>query len=291
MALFGWKKSSESDKPQTNGSGGSGSGGATAAGSAGGGGYEFSPEKANRWFHHARTSNEAGNYEYAMTCWLSGLRFEPTNIDAINAFFASTAQNGQGVPKAVANAVGGKTDVDKFLGALLNFACKTSDAELAVRTVSAASDVGLNDVVGHLGPIALKILMGSPKPRKDQFTRVMVAATKAGNFDIAGKAGEGAMRLDPADTKLATDVRNLAAQGTMTRGGYDQTDRKAASVPMFATLQSNRCSTSRSAWCAPNLFRIARSRQQRLNTRLARRIGPRSRSMPRNYSRGNVPRT
>ncbi|MGE0301654.1 MAG: tetratricopeptide repeat protein [Phycisphaerales bacterium] len=227
MALFGWKKSSDPAKAggdaASGGKGANGSGG----GEGGSGPYEFSPEKASRWFHHARTSGEAGNHEYALTCWLSGLRFEPTNLEAMDALFSSAAshaaQNGPGVPKAVAKAVAGKTDVDRYLTALLEFVCKTSDAEAGVRAAAAASDVGLTACVNFLAPIALKVLLGAPKARKDQYTRVMAACVKAGSYEYAVKAGEGAMRLDPADSRLATEVRNLAAQGTMTKGGYDQT--------------------------------------------------------------------
>ena len=56
-----------------------------------GGSLEFNPAKAKAWFERATTVHETGNVEYAMTCWLSGLRFDPANIPALEGFFKSAA--------------------------------------------------------------------------------------------------------------------------------------------------------------------------------------------------------
>ena len=40
----------------------------------------------------------------------------------------------------------------------------------------------------------------------------MEACTRVGAYDIAVKAGDLAVRLDPADSDLATKVRNLSAR-------------------------------------------------------------------------------
>ncbi len=221
MALFGWKKTSDTPGGGDKGPGDK-SGAAPSAG-AGAGVYEFSPEKAARWFDHGRTQHEAGNYEYAMTCWLSGLRFEPTNLDALKQFLQSSQSFGGAITKQLSTAAAGKTDVDKFLVALLNFACKLEDPEMAVRALSAASEIGLTEVVKFLAPIALRVAVNDKRPRKEQFLRLMEACKKAGIFEMAVRAGEAAIRLAPEDSKLSTEVRNLAAQSTMSKGGYENT--------------------------------------------------------------------
>jgi len=218
LAIFGWKKSADENKPATAGAG---------TGAAGGGGeYEFSPEKASRWFHHARTSHDAGNLEYAVNCWLSGLRFEPNNMEAIKGFFASAGAyvaGGGGLTKSLSGAVEGKTDVHRFLSALLGFGLKPSEAETAVKAVVAAGTIALSTVVTELGPVALKIALNDRRAKKDHFVRLMETFRASGNFELAVRAGEEACRMAPEDIKLQTEVRNLAATSTMTRGGYDQT--------------------------------------------------------------------
>ncbi len=232
MAIFGWKKTEGGKDGAAAGAGGAGGGGAVGApgaGAATGNEMEFSPEKAERWFHYARTSHDTSNYEYAAVCWLSGLRFQPNNLDGIKGFFGSasaSAQNGGTVTKALHEAVAGKSDVHRFLAALLAFAFKTGEADAAVRAVAAAGHIALTDVVNFLAPVALKIALNDKRVKKDHFVKLMEACKAAGSFELAVRAGEEAVRLAPEDNRLSAEVRNLAAQGTMTRGGYDQTGQE-----------------------------------------------------------------
>jgi tetratricopeptide (TPR) repeat protein len=65
------------------------------------------------------------------------------------------------------------------------------------------------------------VVANEKKPRKDLFLKLMEAFSKVQAFDRAVKAGEQAVKMDPLDGKLAAEVRNLAAQATMSQGGYD----------------------------------------------------------------------
>lgn len=229
MAIFGWKKSTDTSKDGAaagGGAGGAGTGG-VGSGGTGAGGFEFSPEKARRWFDHARVSHEAGNYEYAMTCWLSGLRFDPGNLESVKAFTASARMYTDGNKKAssreLQKAIIGKTDVDKYLTALLEWACKPIDPEYAVAAAAASAMIGLSTVTQWMLPTTLKVIGSDPKPRKANFVKLMEIAEKQEQFDIAVTAGDTAVRLDPADNKLSAYVRNLSAQSSISRGGFDKT--------------------------------------------------------------------
>ncbi|MGQ0627062.1 MAG: hypothetical protein ACT4PL_03060 [Phycisphaerales bacterium] len=227
MAIFGWKKGNDAEKDQAAASTPPGT---VSGGDAGTGGFDYSPEKGKRWFDHARVSHEAGNFEYAMRCWLSGLRFDPGNLESVKAFTASaksfTEQTKKGPTKEVTNAITGRTDVDKYLNALLEWACKPLDPALAVSAVGAAANIGLTIISLWMMPTALKVALADPKPRKSNFVRLMDIAEKQEQFDLAVQAGEAAYRLDPADNKLSAYVRNLSAQSTMSRGGYEKTGQE-----------------------------------------------------------------
>ncbi len=211
MAIFGWGKKDEKTQD--------GSAPAPEARPA----IEFSPVKAASWFRHASTAEGSENFEYACTCYLSGLRFEPNNIDGLKGFLNAAGKYGKAPTRDMIKAAEGRTDVDKFLGNLLLWGCELGNASLGQKTVVAAGGLGLTEVVDYLAPSVLKLVLRDPKAKKSSFTELMRIFQKIGKLDLATAAGEAAIRLDPTDTPLQAEVRNLAAQSTMSRGGFDQT--------------------------------------------------------------------
>ena len=90
MAIFGRKKDEPPTPATANGASGANSSAKPATGPGSGEvPHEFSPEKARKFFGPARDVHEATNYEYAMTLWLNGLRFDPTNLEAVISFIRS----------------------------------------------------------------------------------------------------------------------------------------------------------------------------------------------------------
>lgn len=218
MSFFGFgKKPPAGDPPADKGGGDKG----------GSGDFEFSPQKAERWFAHARTSHESDNFEYAVNCWLSGLRFEPTNVEALEAFFRSVSPvreaSGGKIPKEVAKAITGRTPIDKFLDAILNWAFDPLAAEKAIKAAQIAAELNLREPGKFIAPRALDVAARDGKARKDWFVRLMATFEELEMFNLAVKSGEQALRLDQGDGKLSAHVRNLAAQDTMSKGGYENT--------------------------------------------------------------------
>ena len=221
MAIFGWKKSGGGDQ------GGEGTP-PGAGGNGSGGGVPREPEKAAKFFTHARTAHDSTNYEYAMQLWLGGLRFDPGSMNGTESFLRSAQafvgeSGGKRPGKDVANAISGRTEVDKYLGALLDWAVKPQDSGIGVKAFELAAGLQLAEPAYFVGEFVLGAAMQDKKPRKDVLVKVMDCFAKLGAFDRALKAGEFAYRLDNTDGALGAHVRNLAAQATMNRGGYDKT--------------------------------------------------------------------
>jgi hypothetical protein len=218
LALFGRKKDGD---PPSGGDNGKGPGD-----SAGGDKPQFSPDKAARFFDHARTVHDTTNYEYAMQLWLQGLRQEPTSMRGLEAFWASAVAfsgEGKAAAKETMRMFGGKGDVEKYLEALLQWGVKPMDPLLAVKAAEAASKLNLPEPTYWIGERALGVIASEKKPRKELYLKMMEVFGKIGAFDKSVDAGGAALRLDPLDGKLAAEVRNLAAQATMNRGGYEKT--------------------------------------------------------------------
>ena len=78
--IFGWRKDSgEAEKP-----------------------FEPQPEKAKKFFDHARTAGNSGQLEYALKLWANGLKFDPGNMVAHQAMYEHAVQYAQnGSPAAV----------------------------------------------------------------------------------------------------------------------------------------------------------------------------------------------
>ncbi|MBX3359529.1 MAG: hypothetical protein KF745_14005 [Phycisphaeraceae bacterium] len=191
---------------------------------------EYSPEKAVKFFERARTVHDTTNYEYAMQLWLQGLRFQPTNIESMTGFFESAAaflQTGAKRPsKEVVREFSGRTDIDRFLAALLAWGTNPSNGAAAVTATTTAGNLGLVESVVWLGERAIAAAGREKKPNKRQFLQLFETLGKFGAYEKAVMAGEIAVRLDPTDSRLAADVRNMAAQQTMSKGGYTDTGKE-----------------------------------------------------------------
>lgn len=188
-----------------------------------------SPEKAVRFFDHARTVHEATNFEYAVQSWLSGMRFDPDNLDALaglsNSMAAFLGESGgkKGLSKDVSRVVGGKNDVDRYLAAIIEWMARPEDVVLATRAVEAAGQAGLTESCVWLAERALPRVTRDKKPRKDLALKISEAAQKVGAFDMAVGAAEAAQKIDPTDGEINAMIRTMAAQATMARGGYEKT--------------------------------------------------------------------
>jgi hypothetical protein len=186
-----------------------------------------SPEKAAKFFDRAKTVHETGNYEYAMTLWLDGLRQDPFSMRALEQFFDSCAHfrrdNKKGPSKDTLKQFSGKGELDRYLRSLLDWGMNPSDPAMAFRATEAAAKLKLVEVTHHLGERALGWILEEKKPRKDLLVKLVDVFSSVDDFPLAVQAGEAACRVDPTDGKLAAEVRNLAAQATMTKGGYEQT--------------------------------------------------------------------
>lgn len=191
--------------------------------------HEFSPEKARKFFERARDVHEATNFEYAMTLWLNGLRLDPTNLEAVISFirscdaFLASKDGSRGPSRDTVNQFSGKGEVDRYLGYLLHFGVKPGDTEAAIHSSEIALKIGARDSAAWLAERAFAAAGREKKPRKAHFVAVMDLFELLQKFDKALQAGEIAVRLDIADARLQNRVRNLAAESTMSRGGYENT--------------------------------------------------------------------
>lgn len=212
MAIFSRKKSDASDgAPEESGK------------------FASEPGKAAKFFEHARTVHESTNYEYATTLWLKGLRHDPSSMRGHEAFLDSaqayaTREKKDRPSKEQAKNVSGSEEVDRYLQALLAWGVKP-DAARGMKALERAVKLDLAEPGYWIGERTLASLAGGGGKKAD-LVKLMGLLQSLGAFDLAVKSGERALALDPSDGELESEVRNLSAQMTMSRGGYETTGQE-----------------------------------------------------------------
>jgi tetratricopeptide (TPR) repeat protein len=185
-----------------------------------------SPDKAALFFDRARTAQETANYEYAMTLWLQGLRQDPTSMRGLEAFFQSCASflnDGGKLGKDTRKMFDGREPIERYLSSLLEWGMEPLDAHAAIRAAEHASKLGLLEPTNWIGERALGAIAREKKPSKNHFKKMVEIFMKVGIAEKAVEAAGAALQIDPSDGALAAEIRNLSAQATMAKGGYEQT--------------------------------------------------------------------
>jgi hypothetical protein len=184
------------------------------------------PAKARKFFEHARAMHDTANYEYAVILWLKGLRLDPTDMtafetlfDSAQAFMASGTHKGPS--KGQQKEFGGREPIERYLSSLLTWSTKVGDWQAGLKAMEAASKLELAEQTHWIGSKVLAMAQNDRKAKKDSFVQMMHIFEAVGAFDVAVKAGDIACRMDPTDGKLYNEVKNMSAQATMSRGGYE----------------------------------------------------------------------
>ncbi|MFO0832756.1 MAG: hypothetical protein U0637_13070 [Phycisphaerales bacterium] len=201
-----------------------------SSGDEGGGEPSHNPEKAKKFFDHARTVQDTENYEYAMQLWLSGMRWDIQSLAPLEAFFHCSANflnspaSRKGIGKDVVKSVSGAGEVDKYLRSLLEWSLKPTEAALAVRAMEGAAKLRANDQGGWIGRVAFARANAEKNSRraKELLIKVSEHFGALGQYEASVQSAEAALRHDPSDGELAAHIRSLAATATMNKGGYDK---------------------------------------------------------------------
>ncbi len=190
------------------------------------------PDKARVFFERAQTVHDSLNFEYAMTLWLQGLRQDPTDASAVERFYSSgcefstRAAKKKGPTKDQVKNFSGKSPVDKFLLALLQFGASPFEWNHGIKAIQFAAKIreaepalDTREVGQGLARKVLGLAANDPRTKKDHFVQMMEAFRDVEAFDLATKSGEAAIARDPSDGPLETEVRNMSAQAAMKRAG------------------------------------------------------------------------
>lgn len=188
-------------------------------------------KKAKGFFDRATPLVGAGQYEYAFTMYLNGLKFDPEAVDAHQALrdaaLRRKAGGGKkmGVFEAMKYPVKGKDDRVSMINAEHQLAFDPGDTGLMLAFTEAAYRAGCYDTVLWIGPILAKANNELAKPDFAKFEKLRDIYARLGRWQQAVEICTRMLQMRPDDMDLKNDLKNLSANEAMNKGKYDQSFR------------------------------------------------------------------
>ena len=206
VALFGRKKDDE-------------------AGGRGRSAFVPQPDKARRWIEQAKTIADTGNYTYALTCYVSAIKLDPTEMSTHLAMYQAAAghHNGGGGPatRKELKELDGSGPVEKFAVAELAWMRDLNNHTLALKLLDAAVKANQMEFGQWLAPKVLNMIKRAKKSSKSDYVKAKNLFSGVGAWDEAFMAGEAAVKIDPSDAGLVQELKQLTAQRAIVSGGYE----------------------------------------------------------------------
>jgi tetratricopeptide (TPR) repeat protein len=189
-------------------------------------GFKRELRKARRFFEHGETTANARNYDYSINMYISGLRHDPDNMAQHEALHdvAKRRKVGGGKPAGMGEKMKklGPSPVDKMLHAEKLWAMNPLDEGLAGDTFKAAvdayeagDDLHLGEVAFWIGEIWLPMIAQQKKPSQKKFLIAKDLFVRLDRYDKAVEACRKAAAMNPSDTKLLSELKDLQAEQMM----------------------------------------------------------------------------
>jgi len=188
------------------------------------------PEKARKWFQHAKNMADSSNFHSALVYYANGIKLDPELISAHESMIEVGIKHLQAGGKKASSkdlkGVDGPHPVDKLAAAELAWLSKYDQPALAVKALAAAVEADQLELANMLTIRVLTLVSRAKKVSRNQVIQVMELAKAAGAWNEAIAAGQLAMQMDPTDSALDTEMKDLAAQRAMSQGGYEDAGGK-----------------------------------------------------------------
>lgn len=189
------------------------------------------PRKARKFFDYAKTVADTGNYDYAIECYINGLKHDPDNMTAHEELLevAQRRKVKGGKPEGFSLGSGGKTALEKMLHAEkrlakdpLNVKVMRDVMKYAVAADEEEPEVNLAQVAYWVGSLLLDFNTRQAKPSKNLYLEARDLFREIEAFDKAVEACRYAVRLDQNNSVLLGELKDLEAENTMQQGGYNR---------------------------------------------------------------------
>ena len=189
--------------------------------------------RAQQFFDHATAVADARNYDYAIECYINGLRHDPDNMTQHEALHevALKYKVGGGKPAGLSERFKslGRDPVSRMLDAerlwskdTISLNLMVTFLERAVEADQAESDLNLGEVAFWIGVQVLQNAVNNKKANKSTFVKTSELFEILGRYDMSVEACKRALQMAPEDDTLLTRLKDLETEQTMAEGGYNE---------------------------------------------------------------------
>lgn len=204
---------------------------------------EIPPEdrkKAQAFFDRGRTVADTGNYDYGIEMFLHGLELDPDSVEAHKELRDISLRRRASGKKAlgmfeVMKLKRSKDEKQAMLNAEKLLAYDPGNTDHMLSLVQNAYRNGYYDTVLWIGPILHRANADAPsgKPDFNKFIALkdvyraiateggLPHALRARIWTMATEAAYAAALIRPEDMELQSEMKNLAANQTMSQGNYE----------------------------------------------------------------------
>ena len=194
--------------------------------------FQADPAKAEKFFNHARTSADSRQYDYAIECYISGLRFDPDNFKGYLELYEVAKRRKVNGGKPVSRSkkkikTGDKNPINLMLHEAmcwakdpLNYTHALNIMEQAVAIDEMHEQLNLAEIAYWVGEVAMELCKSTKKPDKTDFLKLYELYKRVGSYEKAIENCRTAIQIDPNDHDLDQVLKDLVTERTISEGGY-----------------------------------------------------------------------
>lgn len=199
--------------------------------------FKPDPEKASKWFQHARAMAESHQWSSALVYYAHGLKLDPGSLSGQEQLLEVAQRyyksGGKKLPSKDIKQLDGPTPMDKMAVALVSWAGELDKAGLAIKALEATVKAEQFGLGAYLCPRILVIMRRAKKVNRNHLLQLKSLAAECDDWDVAIAAGTAALEMDSSDSKLDDELKDLAAQRAMAKGGYEKAAGKEGGFREF----------------------------------------------------------
>lgn len=199
------------------------------------------PRKAFAWFERGKTMADSSQYDYAIECYILGLKVDPDNVNQHEALIevAKRRKVAGGKPAPVMDKIkgGGKDPVDRFLHAEMLWAKEPLNKQLmliamerAVEVDQVRDDLNMGEIANWIGELILDQNQYDKPLSKQDLVKLRDLFRAIGVYPKAIDACRRALAMDRLNPELNTTLKNLEAELTLQTGKFDQMGKDSSFV-------------------------------------------------------------
>lgn len=186
------------------------------------------PQKAAKFFEHAKTVAQTGNFSYAIDLYARGIKFDPGNMAAHEAIYEAGVRylstGGKSASSKEVKAIDGPQPTDRMAAYEFAWAKDINNLSIALKLMTAVAKADEKEFGAWLAPRVFAMMSRAKKQTKQMWIQGKDLFSSIDAWKEAFAAAEKAIQLDPSDSDLISELNELSAQRAISEGGFNKSE-------------------------------------------------------------------